>query len=71
MEAAPPPPLLGGGRRDRCGAGDGRVGGSRSLFLRRLLLTRDGESGWTPLHIAVCNRDPVMMLLLLGQSTIN
>jgi hypothetical protein len=41
------------------GAGNGRVGGGRLLFLRRLLLTRDGKSGWTPLHIAVSNWDPV------------
>ncbi len=36
-----------------------------ALFLRRLLLTRDGESEWTLLHITICNRDPVTMLLLL------
>ena len=52
------------------GAGNGRVGGGRLLFLRRLLLTRDGKSGWTPLHIAVCNRDSVTMLLLLGHGAL-
>ncbi len=57
---------MGGGRRDRRRAGDGGVGGGQSSFLRRLLLMRDGESGWTPLHIAVSSRDPVTMLLLLG-----
>ena len=36
------------------------------MFLHCLLLMRDGKSEWTPLHNAVCNRDPVTMLLLLG-----
>ena len=35
-------------------------------LLHRLLLTRDGKSGWTPLHIAVYNQSPVTMLLLLS-----
>ena len=47
------------------GPGNDGVGGSRLLLLRCLLLTRDSESKWTPLHIAICNRDLVTMLLLL------
>jgi hypothetical protein len=59
-------PTAGGGRCNSSGARDGGVGGGRSSFLCSLLLTRDGKSRWTPLHIAVCNRDPVTMLLLLS-----
>ena len=58
--------MMGGSRHDPRRAGNGGVGGSRSLLLCRLLLTRVGESGWTPLYIAVCNWDPVTMPLLLG-----
>jgi len=37
----------------------------------RLLLTKDTESGYTPLHVAIYNRDITTMLLLLGHADDN
>jgi hypothetical protein len=38
----------------------------RSSLLRRILLHSDDESGYTPLHRAMCNRDLTTTMLLLG-----
>mmetsp|Transcript_25104 Transcript_25104/g.60417 ORF Transcript_25104/g.60417 Transcript_25104/m.60417 type:complete len:1605 (+) Transcript_25104:425-5239(+) len=42
-----------------------------SSYLRGLMLAPDVESGYTPLHIAVLNRDLISMMVLLGHASGN
>jgi len=48
-----------------------RISGNISSTFDRLLLTKDTESGYTPLHVAIYNRDITTMLLLLGHADDN